>query len=263
MQHLGQKRQAEPEADEGGRPQRLDGAGEAGHGGRAVQQHFRAGAKHRQARHHAEQVFQAVADAHDRERHGVGGVALHLVPAHRPVPHRHHVQRWLKQEPVLAGNAFQHEHREQQHEQPDAGVAQAAFPHREHHHQRGSQQQQAFAAVFAPFHHHAAAQKAQRQHQTHIGDGPRQRHAHRQRGQLRPGGQKGEHQLGQRQTHRGHHAAHHPHGQAAQRAAPHGAARRKPAANGSQHHAQRVDRKGEYNVHFQKCPCAKGTGVLF
>ena len=234
VQNFGQQWQAEPEGDEGGRPQRLDGTGEIGKHRSAVQQRPGPHREQRGPKEHAGQILHAVGQAHGRKGHGLhgghSGAAGQAAGAHPDG-----LQVLVIGQTVLVEDAFQHKQDKQGHEQPCPRVGEHAVPGKEFQHQTGSQQDAAFAAELPPVHRDRPAQQAQGQHQPQVGDGPRQGHPHRHGGDGQPRRQKGQHQLGQSHAERRHRAGHHPHGQPAQGAAPGGAAARQPAAHGGEH----------------------------
>ena len=250
IQGIGQQRQTEPETDEGGRPQGLDGAGEAGEAGHAVDKGLGTAGQQHQPAQDAGQILEGVGHAHDREGHGVGGVAVdgsgafRLGGGRRPVG-GHDDAALPVDVVVLVDDADEHEHHKEEHKQPGAGVAQGAVPHKEGQHAAGRQQQKALAEKLAAVHRDGVLgiQQTDGQRQPQAGHRPGQGGTHGQAGDGKARRQKGQHQLGERQAEGGHGAAHHPHGQPAQRTAPGGAASGQTAAHGGEQQAQPVNQQ--------------------
>ena len=245
---LDQQRDAEPQTDERCRPEGLNRAGQVGQRCGAVDQRPRPGKEQRQPAQHTGQIFQRVPDAHDREGHRIGGIAILLriqLPAGRFLRGGERLDRLAIGKPVLKDNACQHEQHKQPHQQTGAGVAQLAVPHKDRQHTAGGQQQHGLAAKLLTVSHGtpAAAQQADCQRQPQIGNGTGQRRADRQRRDRHACGKERQHQLRQRQTKGRNCAPHDPHRQTKQRAAPCGAAPRQPAAHRRENQTEGVNQK--------------------
>ena len=246
FQGFGQQRQAESKADERRRPQGLYRAGEVCQRGGAVHQRHSSARQQRQPANNACQVLERVPHAHDRECHRVGRVAVLLrgqARAGHGIRGGHRLDRFTVGKVVLERNAHQNKQHKQQHQQAGAGVAQFAVPHKHRQHPAGGQQQQAFAAKLVPIRRGipATIQQADGQRQPQVGDGARQRGADGQRRDRHSGRQKCQHQLRQRQAERRNRAAHDPHGQSQQGAAPSGAPSRQPAAHRREQQTESVN----------------------
>src|SRR5699024_2273441 len=152
VQRVGQQRQAKTKTDEGGGPQRLNGAGDVGQGGGAVHQRLRPEGQQRQPGDDAGQVFQRVDDVHYGKSHRVGGISVSvgacILQAAGGGRGGHDLAALGVAVVMLVDDAGHHEYHEQKHQQAGAGITQGAVPHKDHQDAAGSQQQQAFAAEF-------------------------------------------------------------------------------------------------------------------
>ena len=245
---LDQQRDAEPQTDERCRPEGLDRAGQVGQRCGAVDQRPRPGKEQRQPAQHTGQIFQRVPDAHDREGHRMGGIAVLLriqPPAWCFLRGGEHLDRLTVGEPVLKDDACQHEQHKQPHQQAGAGVAKLTVPHKDRQHTAGGQQQHGLAAKLIAVSHSipAAAQQADSQRQPQIGDGTGQCCADRQRRDRHACSEERQHQLRQCQTKGRNCAPHDPHRQTKQRTAPSSAAPRQPAAHRRKNQTEGVNQK--------------------